>query len=194
MITFIRIIAMGNVGLVQMKILPFFLVRNQISTNNNIKERCLFGGGCYMFTIFFRAGLLLLLMFWGELIEQIVVPRGPPAELNDSSLQPSKCFVTNLRKNICRAVQDGVTPRWPSAAPEGADAKAHSRIVCLITWHDQHNSSSCPSSSSLSSFTQPTISMSLVLFKASFFSCQWCFVCGPWCSGVLSTILLKQMQ
>lgn len=63
MITFIRIIAMGNVGLVLMKILPFGLVRNQISTNNNIKERCLFGGGCYMFTIFFRAGLLLLLMF-----------------------------------------------------------------------------------------------------------------------------------
>lgn len=49
-----------------------------------------------MFTIFFprlivlknspgillafdRAGLLLLLMFCGELIKQIVVPRGPPA-------------------------------------------------------------------------------------------------------------------
>lgn len=128
------------------------------------------------------AGLLLLLMFYGEYIKQTVVLRGPPAELNDSSLQPSQCFVTNLRENICRLVQDGVTPRWPSAAPSGADTKAYSRIVCLITWRDQHNSSSCPFSSSLSSFTQPTISMSLVPLKVSFFSCQWC-------SGILSRAL-----
>lgn len=60
---------------------------------------------------FDRAGLLLLLMFCGQLIKQIVVPREPPAVLNDSSLQPSQCSVTNLRKNICRAVQGGVTPR-----------------------------------------------------------------------------------
>lgn len=79
-----------------------------------------------MFTIFFPkiplflpdillafdlAGMLLFLIICGELIKQIVLPRGPTAVLNNSSSQPSQCCVTNLRKNICRAVQGGVTPQ-----------------------------------------------------------------------------------